>query len=71
MTVDTIMKNKLNILGIPLVALGLLTLPACEDSYGPAEEVGEAIDDATDSRPAEGVQDAVEDAADAVKDATN
>lgn len=65
------MKIKTSLLGIPLVALTLLTLPSCEKSDGPAEEIGKAVDDATDSRPAEGVKDAVEDAADAVKDATN
>ncbi len=54
-----------------MVACAFLTLPACEDSDGPAEEVGEAIDDATDSRAAEGVKDAVEDTADAVEDAAN
>ncbi len=40
-------------------------LAACDDNDGPAEQVGEAIDDAADD-----VEDAAEDAADEVEDAT-
>ncbi len=36
------------------------TIPSCREK-GPAEKIGDKIDDATDSRPAEGVRDAVED----------
>lgn len=36
------------------------TIPSCREK-GPAEKIGDKIDDATDSRPAEGIRDAVED----------
>lgn len=53
---------------LPLSAFLVATLPSCEQRReGPAENIGEAIDDATDSRPAEGIKDAVEDVEDALK----
>lgn len=55
------------LLTLPVVALIASTLPSCEEPKGPAEKIGEAIDDATDNRPGEGVRDALEDAADAVR----
>jgi len=64
-------KHILTLLTLSLVGALVCTLPSCEKRQGPAEEIGKAIDDATDSRPAEGVKDAVEDATDAVKDAVN
>ncbi len=64
-------KHILTLLALPFAAFLVCTLPSCEKRQGPAEEIGEAIDDATDSRPAEGVKDAVEDATDTVKDAVN
>lgn len=36
-------------------------LPSCKENKGPAEKVGDKIDDATDSRPGEKIRDAVED----------
>ncbi len=41
-------------------ALAFTALPSCKQK-GPGEKIGEKIDDATDSRPAEGIRDAVED----------
>lgn len=64
---------KTFILPFTLIAMACaapLTLTSCKEK-GPAEKVGEGIDDALDNRPAEKVQDAAEDIKDAVKDATN
>ncbi len=47
---------------LPLAAFLFTVSSSCERKEGPAEEFGEALDDATNSRPAEGVRDAVEDA---------
>lgn len=53
---------------LPLTAFPVVTLPSCEERReGPAENLGEAIDDATDSRPAEGIKDAAENVGDALK----
>jgi hypothetical protein len=50
-----------------VVALGGgMLLSACEDQDGPAEEIGEAIDDAADE-----TGDSLEDAADEVEDAVD
>ncbi len=35
-------------------------LPSCSESKGPAEKIGEKIDDALDQRPGEKARDAVE-----------
>ncbi|MCX6849009.1 MAG: hypothetical protein NTY98_08815 [Verrucomicrobia bacterium] len=44
-----------------LLALFLVSISALSScKKGPAEKIGDKIDDATDSRPAEGVRDAVE-----------
>lgn len=60
------------LIALPAAAFLALALPSCEKKpKGPAEKIGEAIDDALDQRPAEKIQDAVEDAAEAVKDAVN
>ncbi len=64
--------KKTTVVLLPFLAMVFAcVLPSCEESKGPGERIGESIDDATDSRPAEGVKDAVEDAADAVQDAVN
>lgn len=47
---------------VPLAAFLFTVTASCERKDGPVEEFGEAIDDATDSRPAEGIRDAVENA---------
>lgn len=52
------MKSLLLIL--PFALFSIAALPSCKEK-GPAEKIGEKIDDATDSRPAEGIRDAVED----------
>ncbi len=44
---------------LALFLVSVTALPSCREK-GPAEKIGEKIDDATDSRPAEGVRDAVE-----------
>jgi len=63
------MKKSIRTILILPFALALLTvLPSCEKK-GPGEEIGEAIDDATNSRPGEPIKDAIENAADAVDDA--
>ncbi|MDI1313372.1 hypothetical protein [Prosthecobacter sp.] len=41
------------------LAVSLTVLSSCKEK-GPAGKIGDKIDDATDSRPAEGVRDAVE-----------
>jgi hypothetical protein len=64
-------SNITKLIALPFAFLLTLTLPSCEESKGPLERAGEAIDDATDSRPAEGLRDAAEDASDAIKDAVN
>lgn len=51
---------KTTLLILPFAMFTLLTLPSCREK-GPGEKIGEKIDDATDSRPAEGIRDAVED----------
>jgi len=43
---------------LALFLVSVTALPSCKK--GPAEKIGDKIDDATDSRPAEGVRDAVE-----------
>lgn len=43
---------------LSLLFVSFIALPSCKK--GPAEKIGDKIDDATDSRPAEGVRDAVE-----------
>lgn len=53
------MKSLLLIL--PFALFSIAALPSCKEK-GPAEKIGEKIDDATDSRPAEGIRDAIEDA---------
>ena len=45
---------------LPFSLFTLAALPSCKEK-GPAEKIGNKIDDATDSRPAEGIRDAVED----------
>lgn len=56
---DTPMK-LIRILTLTLAASALsLTAVSCKEK-GPAEKVGNKIDDALDARPAEGVRDAVE-----------
>lgn len=50
---------------IAVLGLGSIGLAACDES-GPAEEAGEAVDDAVES-----TGEAVEDAGDAAEDATN
>ncbi|MGV3658952.1 MAG: hypothetical protein ACO1TE_02175 [Prosthecobacter sp.] len=52
------MKSYLLIL--PFAMFSLVAMPSCKEK-GPGEKIGEKIDDATDSRPAEGIRDAVED----------
>lgn len=52
------MKHALILL--PVMLLSLTTMTSCRKK-GPAERIGEKIDDATNSRPAEGIRDAVED----------
>ncbi|HEY8991262.1 MAG TPA: hypothetical protein VIM46_04755 [Luteolibacter sp.] len=52
----------LNVILFPLFALSLgLTSVSCK-KQGPAEKMGNKIDDALDQRPGEKVRDAVEDA---------
>ena len=65
-------RNKLSIfvlLAFTLVALPLLV--ACETEEGPAEEIGEGIDDVVDDLQdgGEDLGDQVEDAADEIEDA--
>lgn len=64
-------RNQILLLTIPFTAILVAALPSCAESKGPGEKIGEAIDDATDSRPAEGIKDAAENVEDALKDATN
>ena len=52
------MKSLLLIL--PFALFSIAALPSCKEK-GPGEKIGEKIDDATDSRPAEGIRDAIED----------
>ncbi len=59
------MKIPNKILAMFFAPVFLLSLAACEQQ-GPAEEAGEAIDDAVDE-----AGDAVEEAGDAVEDATS
>lgn len=47
---------------VPLATFLFTVTSSCERKDGPVENLGESIDDATDSRPAEGVRDAVENA---------
>lgn len=51
---------------LPFALLTVAVLPSCKERVvekkGPAEKIGDKIDDATDSRPAEGIRDAIEDA---------
>lgn len=62
------MKLPHALLALPFSAMVLTVLPSCsEDRKGPGEKVGEAIDDATNSRPAEGLKDTVEDIGDGLK----
>lgn len=57
---NTIMK-LIRILALTLFTSSLvLTAVSCKEEKGPAGKIGDKIDDATDSRPAEGVRDAVE-----------
>lgn len=65
--------KRIALFAIPLLSTAVLltVLPSCEERKGPAEEIGEAIDDAANNRPGEKVRDAVEDAADKVEDAIN
>jgi hypothetical protein len=53
-------------LSILLATGGAMFLSACEDQDGPAEEIGEAVDDAADE-----TGDSLEDAADKVEDAVD
>jgi hypothetical protein len=54
--------KMLNVILFPLFALSLgLTSVSCK-KQGPAEKMGNKIDDAMDQRPGEKVRDAVEDA---------
>lgn len=55
------MKTTTILLAFPFAILLACVLSSCEPPQGPAEEIGEAIDDAADRRPAEGVKDALED----------
>jgi hypothetical protein len=52
------MKTFCCLLALSLVSITVL--PSCKESKGPAEKIGDKIDDATDSRPGEKVRDAVE-----------
>jgi hypothetical protein len=66
------MKTPKSILTLSLLAvLGAFPVTSCERREGPAEEAGEAIDDALDQRPGEGLRDAAEDAADELEDAVD
>lgn len=65
------MKRYQILLTLPFTALLVTALPSCSERKGPGEKIGEAIDDATDSRPAEGIKDAAENVEDALKDVTN
>lgn len=47
---------------LPLATFLFAVTSSCEKKEGPAEEIGEALDDVADNRPAEGIRDAVEDA---------
>lgn len=57
-------KNLLRLAALAAMTTPLLTLAACDTNSGPAEEAGEAVDDAADD-----VGDAIDDAADEVDDA--
>ena len=57
-------KNLLRIAALAAMTTPILALTACDTNSGPAEEAGEAIDDAADD-----VGDAFDDAADEVDDA--
>jgi hypothetical protein len=56
-------RKILLLLSIAVLSFGLVTT-GCEDNRGPAEKMGESIDDAIDE-----AGDAIEDAADEVEDA--
>ncbi len=64
-------RYQILLLTLPFTAFLVTALPSCAERKGPGEKIGEAIDDATDSRPAEGIKDAAENVGDAVKDVTN
>lgn len=58
-------RNILLLLSIAVLSCGLVTT-GCENNDGPAENVGESLDDAVDE-----AGDAIEDAADEVEDAVD
>lgn len=57
-------KHLLRLLAVVGMTTPVLALSACDANSGPAEEAGEALDDAADD-----VGDAIDDAADEVDDA--
>ena len=63
-TEDSITKRVLQIVTIAAMTTPIFAFVACDTNSGPAEEAGEAIDDAADN-----VGDAIDDAADEVDDA--
>ncbi len=65
------MKTTTLLLALSAVAILPLTAASCQKQKGPAERVGEKIDDALDRRPGEKVKDAAEDVQDAAKDAAD
>ncbi|MGV3659787.1 MAG: hypothetical protein ACO1TE_06375 [Prosthecobacter sp.] len=54
------MRTLSAIILLSLAFFASATIPSCREK-GPAEKIGDKIDDATDSRPGEKVRDAVED----------
>jgi hypothetical protein len=54
------MKTLRSIALILTASMLTLITVSCNESKGPAAKVGDKIDDALDTRPAEGVRDAVE-----------
>ncbi len=57
-------RSLLRLAALAAMTTPILALAACDGNSGPAEEAGEAIDDAADD-----VGDAIDDAADEVDDA--
>lgn len=57
-------KNLLRLAAFAAMTTPVLALTACDTNSGPAEEAGEALDDAADD-----VGDAIDDAADDIDDA--
>ena len=55
------MKNIHRIAALVILAVASIALTGCNEAKGPAEKVGDKVDDALNQRPGEKVRDVVED----------